>query len=134
VNLNLFGIAVSDHGLLDQPGGIFGDRHTASGGNHQHDPASLAKLERRLRVLVDEDFFDGGRIRRDIGNQRLELTREVGEPLRKSSRRVGFHLPVGDVRETVAFSLDQPPAGCAEAGVEAKDLQASFSSSSSGTS
>jgi len=69
-----------------------------------------------------------------IRDQRFELVGKCGEAARQRRTGVGLDLPVGDVRETVAFSLDQPPAGCAEAGVEAKDLQASFSSSSSGTS
>jgi hypothetical protein len=69
-----------------------------------------------------------------LGNQRLELSGERGQPLRQGRGGLGLDLPVGDVGEPIALCLDQPPAGRAEPGVEAEDLQASFSSSSSGTS
>jgi hypothetical protein len=38
------------------------------------------------------------------------------------------------VREAIALSFDQPPAGCGQPGVETENFQANFSSSSSGTS
>jgi hypothetical protein len=69
-----------------------------------------------------------------IGDQRFQLVGEGGEPAGQRSRRVRLDLAVGEVRQAVAFSLDQPPAGGSEAWVEAEDFQASFSSSSSGTS
>jgi hypothetical protein len=69
-----------------------------------------------------------------VRDQRFELVRERGKPARQRCTGVGFDLPVGDVRETVALSLDQSPAGRAETWIEAEYLQASFSSSSSGTS
>ena len=69
-----------------------------------------------------------------IGDQGLELVGECGEPARQRRGGVRPDLPVGDMGEAVAFSLDQPPAGGAEAGIEAEDFQASLSSSSSGTS
>jgi hypothetical protein len=69
-----------------------------------------------------------------IGNHRFKLVRERRQPTGKRCRRIGLDLPVGDVGEAIPFGLDQPPASGAEPGVEAEDLQASFSSSSSGTS
>ena len=69
-----------------------------------------------------------------LGEQGLELAGEVGEALGQGIGRVGFQLPVGDMGQAVAVGLDQPPAGRAEPRVEAEDLQASRSSSSSGTS
>ena len=69
-----------------------------------------------------------------VRDQGFELVRKRGEAARQWRIRVRLDLAVGDMRQAVAFSLDQPPAGRAEAGVEAEDLQASFSSSSSGTS
>jgi hypothetical protein len=69
-----------------------------------------------------------------IDDDRLELICKVRQPLRERCGRVGLELPVGDMGEPVSFGLDQCPAGGSEPRVEAKDLQASFSSSSSGTS
>jgi hypothetical protein len=69
-----------------------------------------------------------------VSNQCIELVGEGRKPARQ--RRVGIRLDlsVGDVRQPIAFSLDQAPAGRAEPRIEAEDFQASFSSSSSGTS
>jgi hypothetical protein len=87
-----------------------------------------------LRVLVDEHFLDRCRGRPVFGDERFELIRERSQPLRQRRGGVRLDLPVGDVGEPIAVSLDQPPASGAEAGIEAEDSQVSRSSSSSGTS
>ena len=69
-----------------------------------------------------------------LGDDRLELLREPRQPLRQRRQRIGLDLPVGDMGEAIAVGLDQAPAGGSEAGVQAENLQASFSSSSSETS
>ena len=134
VDLRLLGAAGADHRLLDEPRRIFADVDPGASGGHEDDAARLAELERRLRVLVGEDLLDrrgAGRMLLDHG---LELLGERGKPARQRRSGVGPDLAVGDVREAIAVSLDQAPAGGAEAGIEAEDLQASRSSSSSGTS
>ena len=134
VDLRLVGAAGADDRFLDQGRRIFADREAGAGGAHQSDSARVAQLERRLRVLVDEHFLDGSGRGGVLGKQRLELAREVGEPFRERGGGAGLELAVGEVGQAVAVGLDQPPAGRAEPGVEAEDLQASRSSSSSGTS
>jgi hypothetical protein len=79
VNLRFFRSAGADNGLLDDAWRIFADGDSGARGAHQCDSARLAELERRLRVLVDEDFLDRGRIRPVLGEERLELGGEVGE-------------------------------------------------------
>jgi hypothetical protein len=69
-----------------------------------------------------------------IGDHRFELIRKRGEPAWQGYAGVGVDLSVGDVTQAIAFSFDQSPTGRAKAGVEAENLQASLSSSSSGTS
>jgi hypothetical protein len=54
--------------------------------------------------------------------------------LRKRGTGLGGQLPVGDVPEAIAVGFDHAPTGRAQARVEAENLQASFSSSSAGTS
>jgi len=134
MDLRLFRAAGPDHGLLDEGRGIFADLDPGAGGAHQRHAAGLPELQRRLRVLVDEHFLDRGGGGRVVSNQRIELVGEGRKPARQ--RRVGIRLDlsVGDVRQPIAFSLDQAPAGRAEPRIEAEDFQASFSSSSSGTS
>jgi hypothetical protein len=69
-----------------------------------------------------------------ITDQRFQLIRQRREATRERRVRLGLDLTIGDMRQAIAFSLDQSPAGRAEAGIEAEDLQARRSSSSSGTS
>jgi hypothetical protein len=69
-----------------------------------------------------------------VGDQRFELVGERGKTARQGDRRIRLDLPVGDVSEPIAVGLDQSPAGVAEPWIQAEDLQASFSSSSAGTS
>ena len=134
VDLRLLGVAVADHRFLDQPRGIFANLHARAGSDHQDNAASLAELERRLRVLVDEHFLDGRAFGRMIGDQGFELRREMRQALRQSVGAIGLQLTVGDVAEPIALGLDQAPARGAEPRIEPEDLQASRSSSSSGTS
>jgi hypothetical protein len=69
-----------------------------------------------------------------VRDQCFELVGKGAESTGQRRVCLGLDLPVGDVRQAVAVSFDQSPAGGAEAGVETEDDQASFSSSSSGTS
>ena len=45
----------------------------------------------------------------------------MGEPFGQRRRRIGLELSVGKVAQAVTVSLDQPPAGGAEPGIEAED-------------
>ena len=134
VNLRLLGSAAADHGFLDQPRRIFTDFHSCPRCAHQDHAASLAKLQSRLGVLVDENLFDRCGSRTVILDQRLQLITECRQAARQCGRYFGLDLTVGDVDEPVPFGLDQSPAGNTESRIEAENLQASFSSSSSGTS
>ena len=134
VDLRLLGIAVPDHRLFDQPRGIFAHFEPATRGDHDYHAARLAEFQRRLRVLIDEHFFDCGTVRPLVGDESVELVGEMCETARKFRRAVGLELPVGEMAKAIAVGFDQPPAGGAEARIEAEDLQPSLSSSSSGTS
>ena len=80
-------------------------------GDHQHDAARLGELERRLRVLVDEDFLGRGGVDGVIGEEGFELAREVGEAAGEAFLGVGLELAVGEVGQAIALRADQPPAG-----------------------
>ena len=134
LNLRLFRAACANDRLLDQPRRIFRDRQTRPRGGEQADAARLPKLERRLRVGVDEHLFDRRRIgpvfEEDIGERAIQRH----QPFGKRSLRVGCDLAIGDMAQPVALGPDDAPAGRAKAGIEAEDDQASFSIMSSGTS
>ena len=134
MDLRLLRSAGANDCLLDESGGIFADLDPGARCAHQYHTARLAKLERGLRVLVDEHFLDSGGGRQLVVEQAVKLIGQCREPARQGSRRIRFDLPVGDVGKAIPFSFDQAPAGRAESRIEAEDLQASRSSSSSGTS
>jgi hypothetical protein len=69
-----------------------------------------------------------------VGDHGFELIGKRRKPSGERRGGVRLDLSVGDVRQAIALSLDQPPAGGAEPGIQAEDLQASRSNSSSGTS
>ena len=73
MDLRFLGAAGADHGLLDQRAAIFADRDPGARRAHQHHPAGLAELERRLGVLVDEHLLDRGGVGAMLGDQRFEL-------------------------------------------------------------
>jgi hypothetical protein len=123
MDLRLLGIAVADHRFLDQPRGIFADVDPGARGDHDDHAPRLAELQGRLRIGVDEDLLDRGAARTMLGEKRFELLPKRGKALRQGSGRIRFQLPIGDVLEAIAVSLDQSPAGGAETRIEAEDFQ-----------
>jgi hypothetical protein len=87
-----------------------------------------------LRVLVNEHFLDSGSVRLLLADQQLKLAGQLSQPLRQGGAGFGPNAAIRDVRKTIAAGFDDAPAGRSEAGIEAEYPQASFSSSSSGTS
>ncbi len=74
-----------------------------------------------MRVLVDEDFFDRRCVWLVLCDQRVQLIGKVRQPLRELGARLGGELPVRNVAEAIAFSLDQAPARRSEARIETED-------------
>jgi hypothetical protein len=131
VDLHFFGGAGADHRFLDEAGCILTDLHPGTRGAKQDDTSGLAELQGRLRILVDEHFFDRGPVRVAVGDQRLELGGEMREAGGQRFLAVSLELAVGDVAEAISVRFDQSPAGRAQSGIETEDDQASLSSSSS---
>ena len=134
MDLRLLRSAGADNCFLDQGWGIFAYLDPRPCRAHQDDAASLAELQCRLGVLVDEDLLDRGGNRCALADQGFQLVGECRKPRWQGRFRVGLDLSVGNMRDAIALSLDQAPAGRTQPGVETEDFQASFSSSSSGTS
>jgi hypothetical protein len=134
MDLRLFGCPSSNDGLLHEPRGIFTDRNSGSRSTHQNDAARVSELQRRLRVLVDEDLFGSCSIGSLFGDQELELFGKGCKSVGQRRRAIGTDLAIGNMDEAVSLGVDHAPAGRAEPRVEAQDPQARRSSSSSGTS
>ena len=131
MHLGFLGIADADNRLLHEARGIFADVDPGARRDHEDDAPSLAELQRRLGVLVDEHFLDRRGLRRIIGEHRVELGSEMRKPLGQAFGRISLQLAVGDMREAIAFGPDQAPAGRSKAWVKAEDDQASLSKSAS---
>ncbi len=135
LNLRLLRTASADDRFLDQPRCIFSDPQPTARRNEEANPARLTKFERRLGIRVDKNFFHR-RISRlvlqnDITQRRIERHQSFSE----CGFGVGCDLPIGDVGQPVALCGDDPPAGCAKAGIKTEDkAQESFSITSSDTS
>ena len=135
VDLRLVGAAGADDRLLDQRAAAYSPTSIPARAAHiSTTPRAWPSLSVDCGFWLTNTSSTAAAVGPVLGDHRLELLREPGQPLRQRRRRIGLDLPVGDMSEAVAVGLDQPPAGRAEAGIEAEDPQASFSSSSSGTS
>ena len=106
VDLRLLGIADPHDGFFHEPGGIFADVETGARRGHDHNPARLAELQGRLRVFVDEHFLNCGAVGPVVGDQRIELRREMRQALGQRLCTVGFQLAVGDMLEAISFGFD----------------------------
>ena len=121
LHLRLFGVADADHRLLDQVGGVFGDRQFHQRQRRQRRAARLAELQRRLRVAVDEGFLDRRLGRPLVVDELGDRAMDQRQPLGERSRRVGVDRAAADIGQPGPRSLDQAPAGVAQAGVDAED-------------
>ena len=93
----------------------------ASAGTSSAIAAGLPELERRLRVLVDEGLLDRDLVRRELAHHRGEPVMELLEALGEAGLVVRGDRPAGDEGQPRSLDRDQPPAGAAQAGVDAED-------------
>ena len=81
----------------------------------------LAKLQRRLRIFVDEHFFDRGIIGVKMVKHGPQFLVEHNQPARQWHFGVGFNFTIVDMRQAVAFLTDDAPASGPKAGVETQN-------------
>lgn len=134
MDLILAGIANTHDRFLDQPRGIFANLYAGLRRVEQANAPSLSQLQRRLRIGVDEHFLHRRRTRAILKNKVSQRRIQRQQPRGESRLGVGLDLTVGDMAQPIAIDGDQPPAGCAKAGVKTKQDQPSFSITSSETS
>ena len=83
--------------------------------------ARLGELERRLRVLVEEDFFHGRPVGCVGSDYCADGFAQVIQPLGHGRPGSGCYLAVGDMREPRPFRPHQAPAGAGQRGIESED-------------
>ena len=134
LNLLFFGLSGAHNGFFYEPRGILRHGRAVARRTQQHDAARLPKLQRRLRVFVNEHFFD----RRIIGPEVIEYGAEFlvqnYETIGQRQLGIGRNLAIVDMRKAIAFLADDAPAGRAQAGVETENDHPSFAITSSETS
>src|SRR5450631_3136242 len=111
----------ADHGLLDLIGRVFGDRNPEHRRRQHRDAARLAEFQRRDAVLVDKSLFDRGFSGTEVAKHSGEalVNRQQAARQRQAFRR--FHRAAADETQPVAVDFDHPPAGAAQARIDAKD-------------
>lgn len=119
--LCFFSIADPDNGLLDEARSIFTNVHARSRGTNQHDTAGLTELEGGLGILIDKDFLDRSRRGCVIRNETVQPLSKRRQPSGKRRGSVRLNLSIGDVRQSIALSLNQPPPGDTESRVKTED-------------
>ena len=114
-------MAGADHGFLDLVRGVFRNGDAEHRRRQHRDAARLSELEGRDAVLVDERLFDRG-------FRRLKVAEHGGQPLmdrqqaaRQRQRVRRFHRAAAHKCQPVTVDIDHPPAGAAQARIDAKD-------------
>ena len=92
-HLLLFRVADADDGLLDEVGGVFGDRQPAQRQRGQRNAARLPELQRRLRIAIEECLLDRRLVRAFALDKRGERPMDRRQALRERSRGVGLIEP-----------------------------------------
>ena len=104
--------------------------HLASGDRRlgERQPARLADAHRRAHVDLEEHLLDRHRVGRELGDQRLELEPQRGEPLRQRIGRRRADHPERDRPDGAgAAAVDDGVAAAREAGVDAEHPERSVS-------
>lgn len=134
MNLRLFGITDAHDSLLDKARGIFADFEAGPCDRKQTDPPRLPELQGRLRIGIDEDFFNSRSLRAVLDHQVGQGAVECNQPFRQRRLGIGGNLPIGNMAKPVSNRCDHAPAGRPQSRIEAENDQPSFSITSSGTS
>lgn len=117
LNLLFFGFTGTNDRFLDEPRRIFGHGRAIARSAQQYHTARLPKLQRRLRVFVDEYLFDCGIIGAKMIEHRAELFVQKHEAIGQWQLSICFDFAIVDMRKTIAFLTDNAPTCCSKTGV-----------------
>src|SRR5467141_4150792 len=120
-DLILVGMSGADHGFLHLVRGIFRHRYPEHRRRQHRNAARLAKLQRGDTVLVDEGLFDRGFCGAKIAEHGGEALMNSQQAARQRQAFRRFHRAATDEYQPVAVDLDHPPAGTAQARIDAKN-------------
>ena len=134
LHLLFFRFAGANNGFFHKPCGIFGNGRAVARRPQQHHAARLAKLQRRLRVFINEHLFNGREIGAEMIEYHAQFFVQKHEAVRQRQLGVGHDFAIVDMRKAIAFLADNAPAGGAKARVKPKDEHPSFAITSSDTS
>ena len=120
-DLLLLGMAGADDGLLDLVRRVFGHRQPRLRRDEERDAPRLAELQRRRGVAVDEGLLDRRLVGRVGADHLGEPAVDREQPLRQLAVERRVDRAGGDEGERIAARRDDPPAGVAEAGIDAEN-------------
>src|SRR5467141_4253347 len=122
LHLLFFGVAVTDHRLLDLQRGVLRNRKPGEHRSADSGAARLPERKRRLRIGVDEHYLDrdlAGSVRRDDAVQPLEDRLQPGRQVAGSR----LDASARNVAQLRAARLDHSEAGDPQPGIDAEDSQ-----------
>src|SRR5688572_5579165 len=123
LDLALRRMAVADDRLLHLERGVFGYRKRVHDRRADRGATCLPEQQRRLRILVDEDFLERDLVGPGAGN---DLAQSVEYGL-QPQRQVAGGRPdaaAGDVSQRVARPVEHAEAGDTQARIDAEDAHA----------
>src|SRR5205823_14708110 len=82
--------------------------------------ARLSEQQRRIRIDIDEDFFDGDLDRADLGDHVRDVTRDDAEAYRHA-RSIRANAAARDIDERAAMNFKNAKTGYAETRIDAED-------------
>lgn len=109
--------------LLDLQGRVFGDRQTGVHQSADRRSARLSEQEGRLRIDIDEDFFDSGLRWRIGGNYLADAGKERSQTLGQTLLRLRFDAAAGHINQAVSLLLNHAEAGHAQSRINAQNAR-----------
>src|SRR5690606_25826167 len=118
-DLILRGVPVADHGLLDLPRRVLGDRQLPQIGGQQDRAAGMPELERTLRVLAVEDLLDRHHVRVVPRQQHGDFIEDLPDTPRDGfARRGADDAALDQPRDPAPPAGDDAVAGRRRAGID----------------
>jgi voltage-gated potassium channel Kch len=122
LHLELSGVAVTDHGLLDAVGRVLLDPQALSLRDEEYYTAGVAHEDGRPWMsIVRIELFDSADVGFVFGDELFQLVLQLGEALGERFSRGQADHAAGDEGRAQQFPIDHAIAGEAQAGINAEN-------------
>jgi len=119
LNLRLFGVARSDHSLLDLTRGVFKDIHLGIGSAANRRAARLAQFQGAVGIAIDEYSLDGDFLRPILRDDGLHAAEDFAQPSREFGL-AGSNHSASHVGQARAAGIQYAEAGALRPRIDAE--------------